>query len=96
MKIRTFVLLAFCGAFSTAFAGEGGMSDAKRQEMFGKMKEIKLAGMRERISIMQQSVGCVQSASSPDAMKSCEQSERSAMENHQRRMKERWESNKPR
>ena len=90
---RTMLVLALCAALP-AFAEKGG--EGGKQEWFAKAKDIKVQGMRERISLMQDSLSCVQSAQNPDAMKSCEQHERSAMEDHQRRMKDRWESGKPR
>ena len=96
MKRKSTLLVAavLCASAGVAFGrDEGG---AQREQMFAKMKDIKLQGMRERVALMQDSIGCVQSAQNQDAMRSCEQRERSAMEEHQRRMKERWESGKPR
>jgi hypothetical protein len=94
---RAIVSMVFLAAAAAAYANEqGGKSDAKRLEYFAKMKDVKLQGMRERISLMQESASCVQSAQSPDAMRTCEERERSGMEQHSRRMKDRWESLKPR
>ena len=92
MKSRILVV-ALCAAAPLVFARDEG---GGKGEYFAKAKEIRLEGMRGRISLMQQSVSCVQSAQTQDAMRACEQSERSAMEDLNRRMKERWESNKPR
>ena len=92
--IRTFLVAMLC-ATTCAFAGEEG-GDAKRQEHFNKMKQVKLEGMQGRISVMQSAVSCVQSAQNPDGMRACEERERSAMEQHQRHMKDRWESLKQR
>jgi hypothetical protein len=95
--IRILMVAMLCATASLAAAEErGGMNDAKKHEYFGKMKDVKLQGMRERIALMQESASCVQSAQNPDAMRSCEQRERAAMEQHQHKMKERWESAKPR
>ena len=90
---RTALLIA-CLAAMPVLAEQGG--DAKRQEYFGRMKEIKLQGMQERISLMQEGAACVRSAQNQDAMRSCEERERSGMEQISKRMRERWESAKPR
>lgn len=94
---RPLVLIALCAAFAVVHAEEkGGMSEAKKQEYFAKMKSVKLEALQGRISVMQAAASCIQSAQGPDAMRSCEERERSAMEQHTRQMKERWESLKPR
>ena len=64
--------------------------------MAAKTKDVKLEGLRGRISVMQEAASCVQAAGGPDAMRTCEERERSGMEQHMKRMKERWESLKPR
>ena len=89
---RTMLLIAGLALLPAAFAG----GDAKRTEHFGRMKEIKVQGMQERISVMQDSVSCVRAAQSPDSMRGCEERERAAMEQVQRRQKDRWDSLKPR
>jgi len=93
---RTIVAIALCAALPALAADKDGNWEAKKQEQFAKMKDIKVQGMRERIALMQDGLSCVQSAQNQDAMRSCEQRERSAMEQHQQRMKERWEQSKPR
>ena len=78
---------------SAAYANDKGENwEAKKQEQFAKLKEVKVQGFREKISILQEAASCTQSAQTPEAMKPCEERERAAMEDHQRRMKERWES----
>jgi hypothetical protein len=86
------IFLAMLCAASVAFAADQGGNDAKKQEHFAKMKQVKLEGMQGRISVMQSAVSCVQSAQNPDGMRSCEERERAAMEQHQQQMKARWES----
>ena len=77
----------------TAYAIEKGENwEAKKQEQFTRMKELKLQGLQEKISILQEAASCIQSAQNHDAMKPCEDRERNAMNDHQQRMKERWES----
>jgi len=66
--------------------------EAKKQEHFSRMKEVKLQALREKIAIMQDAAACVQSAQSHEAMRPCDERESSAMKDHQERMKQRWES----
>ena len=92
--MKNFVLaLSTVLLMSAAYANEKGENwEAKKQEQFAKLKEIKAQGFREKISILQEAASCTQSAQTHDAMRSCEERERGTMEDHQRRMKERWES----
>jgi hypothetical protein len=93
---RTMLVLALCAATPAFAAGDEGNREAKKQEYFAKMKDVELQGMRERIALLQDSAACLQGAQNYEAAKSCKERERAAMEQHQKRMKERWESNKPR
>ena len=95
--IRAIVSIALCAVLPAAFAEEKrGEHEAKKMEHFAKMKDVKLEALRGRITVMQTAASCVQSAQNPDAMRGCEEQERSAMEQHTKHMKERWESLKPR
>ena len=94
---RSITAIAILAIISTAQANEKGDNwEAKKQEQFSKMKDVKLQGFREKISILQDAASCTQSAQTHEAMKPCEERERAAMEDHARRMKDRWESIKPR
>lgn len=90
---KSLVMLSVLFLLPVAHAVEKGENwEAKKQEQFARLKEVKLDAAREKISLMQEAASCIQSAQSQDAMRSCDERERSAMEGHQRRMKERWES----
>jgi len=92
MNIRFFALLALALASSTVYAmGD----DAKHQEMFLKMKQIKVDGIQGRISILQNALSCVNSATSHEQMKPCEQQEHQAMESLNLKQKAEWEALKP-
>lgn len=92
MKHLISALAVLC-LMPAAYAMEKGENwEAKKQEQFSKMKELKLQGLKEKISILQDATSCMQSAQNHDAMKPCEERERNAMNEHQQRMKERWES----
>ncbi len=91
--MNKFAISVFAGillASLNAYANEG----AKREEMFGKMKEIKVAGIQDKINAMQNALSCVKSASNHDQMKSCDEQERHAMESIQQQQKSRWEAMK--
>lgn len=86
-------LLIVAGWMSGAQAGENNQtSGSGAQDPFLKNREIKLQSYREKISLMQDSLACIQAAKSFDSVQTCEARERSAMEEHSRRMKERWEA----
>ena len=92
MNIRSAAILVLAFASSTVYA----MGDeAKQQEMFGKMKQIKVDGLQGRISILQNALSCVNAATSHDQMKPCEEQERKAMESLQQQQKAKWEAAKP-
>ena len=94
---RSILAIAFLSMVSLAQANEKGVNwEAKKQEQFAKLKDVKLQGYREKISILQDATSCTQSAQAHEAIKTCEERERAAMEEHARRMKDRWESLKPR
>jgi len=80
-------------SMSAAYANEKGESwEAKKQEQFGRMKEVKLQALREKVSIFQNAASCMQSAQNHEAAKSCDERERNAMQEHNQKMKQRWES----
>jgi hypothetical protein len=94
---RLIPVLSIVLLMSAAYAEEKGENwEAKKQEQFGRMKEVKLTAVREKISIMQSAASCIQSAQNYDAAKSCDERERNAMQEHNQKMKERWESLKQR
>jgi len=69
--------------------------DAKQQEMFPKMKQIKVDGIQGRISVLQNALSCVNAATSHDQMRPCEEREHQAMEALQQQQKAKWEALKP-
>lgn len=92
MNCRFLALLALALTSSTVYAmGD----DAKHQEMFSKMKQIKVDGIQGRISILQNALSCVNAATNHDQMKPCEQQERQAMESLEQQQKAKWEAIKP-
>lgn len=66
--------------------------EAKKQEHFLRIKEIKLQAIREKIAILQDSASCLQSVKTMEAMRPCDERERNAMQDHQQRTMERWET----
>jgi hypothetical protein len=92
MNSRIVAILAL--AFSSSMVYAMG-DDAKRQEMFSKMKQIKVEGIQGRITIMQNALDCVNAATSHDQMKPCEEQERKEMESLQQQQKAKWEAAKP-
>jgi hypothetical protein len=93
---RIITAIAILGIVSLAQAHDTGDNwEAKKQEQFSKIKEVKLQGFREKISILQDAQSCTEAAKTHEDMKPCEERERAAMEDHARRMKDRWESIKP-
>ena len=91
MKISIVAILAL--AFSSTVYAMG--DDAKQQEMFSKMKQIKVEGIQGGISILQNELNCVNAATSHDQMKPCEEQKRNAMESLQQQQKAKWEAAKP-
>src|SRR5574337_903575 len=93
-------IIAAIAILSIVFLAQANEKDdnweAKKQEHFVKMKEIKLQDYRERISILQDAATCTEKAQTHEAMKSCDDREQSAMEDHKQHMKARYESIKPR
>ena len=92
MNIRLFALLALALASSAVYAMD---DEAKHQEMFPKMKQIRVEGIQGRISILQTALSCVNAATSHEQMKPCEQQERQAMESLNQQQKAKWEALKP-
>jgi hypothetical protein len=68
------------------------MEDGKKQEMFEKGKEVKVQGIKDRISIDQGELSCVQAAKNHDDVKSCADKAKAANEDLMRKQKERWEA----
>lgn len=66
-----------------------------KEEMFAKMKEVRIAGIQGKLSIMEDALSCVKSATNNDQMKACNDKERQAMETQQQQMKAKWEALKP-
>ena len=92
MNTRLFTVLTLILVSSTVHA----MGDAaKHQEMFSKMKQIKVDGIQGRISILQTALNCVNAAISHEQMQPCEQQERQAMESLNLQQKAKWEAIKP-
>ena len=92
MNIRIVAISALAFASSMGYAmGD----DAKHQEMFTKMKQIKVDGIQGRIAILQNALSCVNAATGHDQMKPCEEQERKAMESLQQQQKAKWEAAKP-
>ena len=92
MNIRIVAILALAFPSFMVYAMD---DDARQQERFTKMKQIKVDGMRDRISIMQNALSCANAATSHDQMRSCDEQERKAMESFQQQQKARWEAAKP-
>jgi hypothetical protein len=93
-KILTAVAVSVIAV--SAFAGDAPKGDdGKRQEMFAKMKQIKVEGMQGRISILQTALSCVNAATSHDQMKPCEEKEHQAMEALNQQQKAKWDAMKP-
>ena len=90
---RFVLVVAILIAIPAAYAVEDW--EAKKQEQFFKLKDIKTVAFREKIAILQEASSCVQSAKTQEAMKLCDERENNAMKTHQQRMKERWDSLKP-
>lgn len=90
---RLIQVLALLISIPAVYALEKGENwEAKKQEQFAKLKELKIQAFREKISILQDASSCVQSAQNHEALKPCDERESNAMKDHQQRMKERWES----
>lgn len=93
VAVSVIAVSAFAG---DAPKGDGGKADdGKRQEMFAKMKQIKVDGMQGRLNILQTALGCVNAATNHDQMKPCEEKEHQAMEALNQQQKNKWESMKP-
>ena len=68
-------------------AGGGNAVD----EQFIRNKTIKQSAYRDKLAILQQSLACIERAQSWEAVKSCEETERAAMEQHGKQLKQRWD-----
>lgn len=86
------VLLALALASSVAYAAG---DDAKRQEMFSKMKPVIVEGIQGRIAILQTALSCVNAATNHEQMKSCREQEHKAMEAHKEKQEAEREGMKP-
>ena len=57
--------------------------EAFRQQMFEQRKAAEMASHQERIKILQIADACVRSANTPDAFKTCEETERNSRKSFQ-------------
>ena len=92
MTRRSLAVLALAFASSAVLAagpnspggqqqgGPGAQGGQQRQEMFSKVKQIRVEGMQARISILQTALSCVNSATSHEQMKSCEEQAHQSMQ----------------
>jgi hypothetical protein len=87
-SMKTLIAALVLSAVATAVYAEG-TNDTQR---FDRMKQIKLQGIDGRLSALQQDRGCVQAATTNDAMKSCEQAWRQNMQRLEQQQKSSWES----
>lgn len=101
MNKHLFALLALALASSMAFAAgdearhQGRDDDAKRQEMFLKMKPLIAEGIQGRITVLQAALSCVNAATSHEQMKSCREQEHKAMEAHKEKQEAEREAMRP-
>lgn len=101
MNKHLFALLALALASSAAYAAgddakqQGSGGDAKRQEMFSKMKQVTVDGIQGRITILQTALSCVNAATSHEQIKSCRQQEQRAMEAHKQKQEAEREAMRP-
>lgn len=76
-------------------AQQGKGDDAKRQEMFTKMKQMHIEGIQSRISVLQTAQSCVNAATNHDQMKACHEQEKKSMEALRDKQKAAMESMRP-
>jgi hypothetical protein len=69
--------------------------DAKHQEMFSKMKQLRIDGIQGRISVLQTALSCVNAATSHEQMKPCQEQEQKAMEDLREKQKAAMEAMRP-
>jgi hypothetical protein len=93
-KILT-ALIASMLALSAFAADAPKPDDAKKQEMFTKMKQMRVDGIQGRISLLQTAATCVNAATNHDQMKACSEKEHQAMEAFHKEQKAKRESLKP-
>lgn len=88
MSKRFFALsVLVLASFSAYAAGEntkqpGSGNEAKHQEMFSKIKQVRIDGIQGRIAILQTALNCVNAATNHEQMESCAQQEHQAMAAH--------------
>lgn len=98
---RLIALLALSLASLAAHAADnangspGGQGGPQPQEMFSKMKQIRVDGIQGRILILQTALGCVNAATSREQMRPCGQQERQAMESLQQQQRAKMEALRP-
>jgi hypothetical protein len=92
MKTYCIAILALALISPAAYA----MGDeASQQEMFGKMKQIKVDGIQGRISNMQSLLSCVKAATNHEQFKSCDEQDRKSNESLMQQQKAKWDALKP-
>lgn len=82
-------------AMSADSVQQGKGDDAKRQEMFTKMKQMHLEGIQGRIAVLQTAQTCVNAATNHDQMKACHEQEKKSMEALRDKQKSAMESMRP-
>lgn len=92
MNKRLFVLLALA---LTSLAANAAGDDAKRQEMFSKIKPVIVEGIQGRITILQTALSCANAATNHEQMKSCREQEHKAMKAHKQKQEAEREAMRP-
>ena len=72
--------------------GPGAQGGQQRQEMFSKMKQIRVEGMQARISILQTALSCVNAATSHEQMRPCEEQAHQAMQSLEQQQRAKMEA----
>jgi Spy/CpxP family protein refolding chaperone len=72
--------------------GPGAQGEQQRQEMFSKMKQIRVEGMQGRISILQTALSCVNAATSHEQMRPCEEQAHQAMQSLEQQQRAKMEA----
>lgn len=81
MKRIGVAALAVLGLFSYDALAESGSAQPKHDPTrFEQMKSMTVENHQKRIGILNDAIGCIQSAQNPQALKSCHDAEKSSME----------------
>jgi len=75
--------------------GPGAQGGQQRQEMFSKMKQIRVEGMQARITILQTALSCVNAANSHEQMRPCEEQAHQAMQSLEQQQRAKMEALRP-